>query len=57
MARTKKTPDKTVWIKTNRKRAKVSVGIGRKRLFINIELFGTARDRVLKQIARWEGKK
>jgi hypothetical protein len=46
-------PKKTVWIKTNRTRAKVSIGIGRKRMFLRVELFGDARDRVVKQIMRW----
>jgi hypothetical protein len=49
-----KKPKKIVWLKTNRTRAKLSVGIGRERLYLKIELFGAARERVLKQIKRWK---
>ena len=56
MAKTKraKQPKKIVWIKANPKRSKVSVGIGPRRLFVKLELFGDARDRVLAQLRRWE---
>lgn len=46
-------PKKTIWIKTNRTRTKVSIGIARKRLFVRVELFGAARDRLVKQIKKW----
>ena len=58
MPRTKKTPDKIVWLKANQlSHSKLSVGVGRKRLFIDVELFGDARDRLARQIERWLPKR
>jgi hypothetical protein len=56
MTKTKKakTPKKIVWVRANQTRSKISVGIGRKRVFLNVELFGPARDRVREQIKRWD---